>query len=296
MGKRKGRARRCGVAVVALLLIGLVAFGCAPTPDAVVVETPCVVQRLLPVVWAGSESAGTIPKLEDDAEQPLPAGSLVRTDAMCEAMLNIDGCHHIYLFFDSEMIKAACPKSSYNAGDITCAVSGSSVHNNSCGSEVRLQTTSAEIVLEGTWVWLAVIPELELALLVVGECQAEVWPVTEPEGRVLGQPVEVPAQHFLFTAPDAVSLEIATLPPRVSHPLTELPPVVHHLQLGAYVGPVRQQAARDGVPFPWPTLTASPVPADTPTPTEERPTDTAEPPAPTDMPAPTNTPLHTDTP
>ncbi len=305
MDKRKRTPRWCVVAIVALLPSAMLASGCGTGPDSAIVETPSVVQRLLPVVWAGSESAGTIPKLEDDAEQPLPAGSLVRTGATGEAMLKIGSCHPIYLFFDSAIIKAACPNSDYVGGNVTCTLSGTSIHNNSCSGQVLLQTMSATIVLEGTWVQVTYVEELQLTIVVVAEGEAEVWPVTHLEDRVLGQPVELPAQHFLFTAPDDLSREITQRPPRVSHPLRELPPVVDQLYLGTYIDSVRRQADRDQVEFPWParidtptpTLTALPTPAHTPARASTRPpTDTPRPKRGTPSPTPSATLLPQDTP
>jgi len=49
MDKRKRTPRWCVVAIVALLPSAMLACGCGTGPDSAIVETPSVVQRLLPV-------------------------------------------------------------------------------------------------------------------------------------------------------------------------------------------------------------------------------------------------------
>ena len=45
---------------------------------------------------------------------------------------------------------------------MTCAIEGTSVYNNSCGSQVIIQTPSAELVLEGTWLAVTYLPGRQL--------------------------------------------------------------------------------------------------------------------------------------
>ncbi len=249
------------IAIVGVFFIGALGSNCKG-PNIAVIQQDSQVRREHAEVWAGSAAGGTLPKLTDGSWQALSSGDMVTTDNSGEAWLDIAGCHLIYLFFDSKIIKSACQESDYDEGDVTCAVSGISVHNNDCSSEVHLQTRSADIVLGGTWVWLTYLPELELTLLVVGEGSAKVWPIREVDGWVRDEPITVKAQEFMFTAPDNRLEEIAglDLKPRWRHDVWRLPRLVQILRMNRWLEYVQERAKLDKVEFlEATTVRAAPV-------------------------------------
>ena len=247
------------IAIVGVFFIVVQGCNCSG-PDIAVIQQDSQVRREHAEVWAGSAAGGTMPRLTDGIWHALNAGDMVTTDDDGEAWLDIGGCHLIYLFFDSKIIKSACAESDYDAGNVTCAVSGTSVHNNDCSSEVHLQTRSADIVLGGTWVWLTYLPELELTLLVVGEGSAKVWPIREVDGWVRDEPITVKAQEFMFTAPDNRLEEIAGLEPRLSHGVRMLPRLVQILRMRRWLEYVQERAELDKVEFlQATTVSAAPV-------------------------------------
>ncbi len=250
------------IAIVGVFFITIVVvLGCnCGGPDIAVIQQDSQVRREHAEVWAGLAAGGSLPKLTDGSWQAVSSGDMVTTDNSGEAWLDIAGCHRIYLFFDSKIIKSACAESDYDAGNVTCAVSGTSVHNNDCSSEVHLQTRSANIVLESTWVWLTYLPELELTLLVVGEGSAKVWPIREVDGWVRDEPITVKAQEFMFTAPDNRLEEIAGLEPRLSHGVRRLPRLVQILRMRRWLEYVQERAKLDKVEFlEATTVSAAPV-------------------------------------
>jgi hypothetical protein len=251
------------VIIIVVIGIALVAGG-----DIAVVQSDFRVKCEDEVVWAGAGDADPVPKLSDDDWHDLPAGGLVKTDDDGQGIVQIKiddrECLKIYIFQRSRLQKAACPKSDYTGGNVTCALEGTSVFNNLCASKVVIQTPSADLELEGTWVAVSYLPERQLTLVTVLEGQVIVLPVLDFESRGLGQPISVAEQEFLYTAPDAALEQVGDVPTRTSVSVDELGPVVEILDIEAWMERVREKARDDDVPFapgpPTPTL----APASTP--------------------------------
>ena len=65
--------------------------------------------------------------------------------------MDIDDCLLIYVFQDSRMRKATCPKSDYLGGNVTCSEEGTAVYNNQCAAQIIIQTPGAQIASVGSW-------------------------------------------------------------------------------------------------------------------------------------------------
>jgi hypothetical protein len=243
-------------AVVGVLLIGMLAVGCTPTPKVAVIQQSAQVRCELAEVWAGASGASPLPQLGDcglaNNWHNLSADDWVTTDEDGEAWVDIDDCEIIYVFQSSGLIRAACPKSDYTGGNVTCSVEGTSAYNNACASEVIIQTPSSELVLEGTWLSVTYLEDRQLTLVIVLQGQVQVRPVLDGESFKLGEPVEVSAGQLLYTAPDAVLERIGDLPPREPLPLEQLKPLAEALALQPWLERVWERAKTDGHAFPPP--------------------------------------------
>ena len=271
MDKRPWQQRPFLALAVSALLTGMLLTGCkdrpTPTPTKVFeVQADYRVRRELAEVWAGSGDVRVLPQLKDDTWYDLSAGDLVTTDDSGEGWVKMSDCMLIYVFQDSGLIKAACPRSDYSGGNVTCAMAGTSVYNNSCASQIIIQTLSAEVVLEGTWLSVTYLEEQQLTVIMVFEGQAEVRPVQHFDARTLAETVEVVEGHFWFSAPGVRADPVAGLAAREPHPFDRLPPLIEALDLGPWLERIKKRAEADKVPFPdfppapTPTLTPTPAP------------------------------------
>lgn len=247
MKKNTNRRFLLFVIVGVLLLLA----GCDDDQVAVV-QQPADVRCELAKVWAGPGGASPLPQLTDcgssSSWQNLPQDGWVTTDKNGEAWLKIMGCQTIYLFQNSELRKSACPKSS--AGNAVCSIAGTSAYNNQCSSEVIIQTPSADLVLQGTWLSVTYLPERELTLVVVLEGKVQVRPVLDLESRKLGESIPVAEGEFLYTAPDPALEQIGDVPPRAPGPLDQLGPVIEALGIQPWMDRVWRRAEADRVSIP----------------------------------------------
>lgn len=260
--------------------------------EAVVVQTDAQVRRERPQVCAGSGDPSALPELQDGEWHNMFAEDLITTDENGEGWLKISDCMLIYVFQDSRLVKSACPKSDYVGGNVTCSVEGTSVYNNKCAGQVVIQTLTAELEMQGTWLSVTYLPETQLSLVIVFEGAVEAQPVVDPETRTLAPAVDVPVAHFWFTTPGAQADPIAGLAAREPHPLAALLPVVEDMNLGPWLERIEARAAADNVPFPElvaeaPTALPTDVP---PTPATPPPSPATPPPLPTTPPPPPTTP------
>jgi len=297
MEKRPWSYRYYLLVAVGILLAGILVAGCGPAspppdtitpppgtltppPGEIVVVTlpPSRVRRELPEVWAGPGEEPVLPRLEDEDWHALLDGGLVTTDGNGEGWVDISQedkkCMLIYIFQDSELRKAPCPKSDYTGRNVTCALAGTSVYNNSCAGEIIIQTPSAEIRLESTWVAVTYLPEQQLTVVMVFDADEEkvdkvtVWPVRQLDPRTLDEPpVEVVEEHFWFSTPGARADPVAGLEARVAHPFERLLPLVEALDLWAWIDRIKVRADDDNVPYPdFPPFGPMPTPTPTPPP------------------------------
>ncbi|HBY96354.1 MAG: hypothetical protein M5U01_43690 [Ardenticatenaceae bacterium] len=240
------RVALVGICAAALLLVACRSRG----GQVGQVQSDATVRRELAVVRAGPASVNPLPELTDDQDRPLPAGGLVTTDANGEASVLIGNCERIFIFQNSGLIKTACPKSEVSSGTVTCSVEGTSVFNNDCAGQVVIQTPSADVSPQGTWLSVTYLSNRQLSLVMVYEGQVEVWPVLDADQRTLGEGRTIKEGFFWYSAPDAVLRPIQGLPPRQPIPFEEMPPVVEVLNLRSWMERIRARAEQDGIPFP----------------------------------------------
>ncbi len=249
-----------GLWVVLLGLTGLL-LGCDNQDPAPIAElaAPATVTALRSMVWAGESNP--LPQLALNASLNLNPGGLVTTDVNGEAHLAIAGCQDIYLFRSSQLQTASCRRSEAISGSSSCAIAGTSVFNNQCSGEIVIQTPSAEIVLQGTWLSVTYLEEQALTLVIVLESTATVTAVLNQADGSTGSAVPVGTPQFYYTMPDPVR-EVAAIPAREARPLDELPALVAALGIEAWLEDVGRRARTDGVlPEEWP-LEAAALPAD----------------------------------
>jgi LysM repeat protein len=216
--------------------------------------------------------------LENEEWYELPDGGLVTTDDNGEGWVDIsqDGrkCMLVYIFQTSELIKAACPKSDYTGGNVTCSLAGTSVYNNTCASQIIIQTLSAEIQLDGTWIAVTYLPDQQVTVAMVFDAdqtiedQITVWPVQQTDPRILGgSSLAVTEEHFWFSVPGVRADPIAGLEARVAHPFDRLLPLVEALDLWPWIDRIKKRADADNVPYPdFPPFGPTPTATVTPTP------------------------------
>lgn len=203
--------------------------------DAGGLEADAQVKREHAKVWTGPGDAAELPELDDAAWHDLEAGSLVTTDDRGEGWVQFRDCMLIYVFRTSKLRKSPCPKSSLSGGNVTCAVEGTSAFNNQCASKIIIQTFTMQLELNGTWLKVSYLPDLQLTVVEVWEGSATVWPVLNAEDYTLGDAVEVDKGRSWFTVPDDVLDEVEGLPVRES--LDSLPP-----QIADFVQPWQEPA------------------------------------------------------
>ena len=235
--------------VAGLLLSSLFLMVCQVTDSLFgQVESPFEVRREFENVWAGADPSN-LPRLTDSDWHAFQAGSWVTTDENGEGWLDIDDCLLIYVFQTSQLVKSACPKSDLTSGNVTCSLEGTSAFNNSCGSQVVIQTPSASFNLTGTWVSVTYLPQSEVTIILVPEGNILAQPVTEASTFALESPTTVRAGQFWYTMPDDRLTAIDGLQPRTPHDLSELPAVLDNFQLRPWIYRIQERARRDRVPL-----------------------------------------------
>ncbi|HUW12959.1 MAG TPA: thioredoxin domain-containing protein [Anaerolineae bacterium] len=255
MDGREWLRRTSLLLVISILLIVVVA--CVPLPPSTVEprggpptdtprpEPPFEVRREIPAVRAGLSDI--LPELTDSEFHPLHDGHRVKTDARGEALLRRDlggAICYVYLFLSSQLVKRACPKSSYAGGNTTCLEEGSAVFNG-CSNHL-IMTPSSEILVRGSWVSVTYLPDQQMTLVVVSEGEAEVRPVLDTDTWELGLPISVAPGQLLVTAPDPVrgqDFNRETLPVEALSLVTEL------LGIDAWMARASVRAEGDRVPF-----------------------------------------------
>lgn len=192
--------------------------------------------------------------LTDNSWHDIHTGARITTDTDGEAELNILDCMHIYVFKSSQLVRSACPKSVYRSGSVTCAVQGTSLFNNSCGSKVVIQTDGADISLDGTYLSVTYLPSQQITLVLVLKGKVIVQPVVSFAERTLGEPVEVSEGNFIMSVPEdrqaAIrNMEIAAAPGKAL-PFDQLLSLVSPLNLQPWLARIAEQARSDGISPP----------------------------------------------
>lgn len=261
--------------LVLLTVIGLILGACGGPDTGGGDETPeAEVQRRSAGVQTSQQGNSAFVTIDDDSWHVVQSGDRIRTDTSGEGWVRIRDCMLIYIFQDSGLVKATCPRSFYSGGNVVCSLGGTSAFNNQCSDQIVIQTDSAELQLHGTWFSVTYLPERQLTLVLVLDGAVASRPVVNTETFLLSTATDVGSGYFWFTTPGIQADAVAGLTARDPHPLDELAPLVDDLGLGPWIDRLRERAAADRVPFP--DLGAGPTPTSEP-PTPEGPTPTAPP-------------------
>ncbi len=244
------RRHRAVMVWIGFLVLVLPIFACGPGGNGTETAPDAQVRREASRVFAGSSSASVLPELADSQFHTLEDGDRVTTDSVGEALLQIRDCLRIFLFQQSGLVKAACPKSDFAAGNALCSLAGTSVFNNQCAGQVVIQTNTAEINLNGTWLSVTYLPERELSLVMVLEGEAECRAVVDPDSRRMGSASTVPSDSFWFTTPGAGADTVAGFSARQVYPLEAVGPMLDTLDLWPWWERMEQRAGADEIPFP----------------------------------------------
>lgn len=279
MSKSRSEMSRSIFVLILLLMAGLLFASCRPDPprdNGITNETTnnavannqqanqgeepktaaSQLRRYLANVWARTEAGGSPSMLNDDTWHAVKEGARVRTDKQGEGWLRVRDCMTVYVFQKSEMMIAPCSKSEYTSGSINCQLAGTSVYNNTCESRIKqiIETPTAEVTLEGTWVSVSYLPAHQLTLTMVFQGQASIRPVISMEGRRLGEPVVVKESQFWLSAPDDRRAAIADLPTAVDarqpQGFDRLPSLLDALGMNEWRDRIWKRAAEDKINAP----------------------------------------------
>ncbi len=251
-------------------MVALLVGGCGGDVGGDDDETPeAEVQRRIAGVETSRQGSTDFVTIDDDSWHVVQSGDRIRTDTSGEGWVRIRDCMLIYIFQDSGLVKATCPKSSYTGGNVVCSLSGTSVFNNQCSDQIVIQTDSAELVLQGTWFSVTYQPERQLTLVLVLDGAVASRPVVNTETFLLAEAADVGSGYFWFTTPGIQADAVAGLSARAPHPLEQLEPLIEELGIERWIDRLRERAGADRVPFP--------DFGSGPTPTSDVPTATAPP-------------------
>lgn len=223
------------------------------TTDAVLIDTDGKVGCLAETAFAADNANDTADKVTpcdtNATGKDFKKGSVVTTDAVGEAYVEIPPSCRVHVFRNSTLEKSACPKG--GTGGNACVANGT-VAFNGCSANLIIGTPSATITLEGTWVTVSYVPDLELTQVDVLRGAASVTPVTDIDTGAVDSVVNLAAGQSVYTATDAFIgvAEVVELEGDARTPVATLDLYVQafdsNLTYVAYV-PTLSQAAQDGV-------------------------------------------------
>lgn len=199
--------------------------------------------------------------LTDNDWHDLRSGDRISTDGTGEAEVNIVNCMRVYVFKASRLVRAACPRSAYESGSVTCAAAGTSLFNNSCGSRVVIQTDTAEISLDGTYLSVTYLSAEQSTLVWVLKGQVEVRPVVAFEARTLGEPVVVTEGNFMLTTPEGRLSDNLGIRSGTPTPVDQIQRLATAFKLQPWLERIVEQAKADNIPVPSLSRTMDFVPS-----------------------------------
>ncbi|HWQ84734.1 MAG TPA: hypothetical protein VN363_09215 [Anaerolineales bacterium] len=220
------------------------------TPEIVLpTDTPDVtfqIQRQAARVLFGA--ADPLGELTTNDAQPFQEGSLITTDPQGEALISgeLEGeqCS-IFVFFNSQLRKSACPESALTSGNASCLESGSAVFQN-CANHL-VMTPSGNAQLLGTWVQVVYLPEQRMSAYVVADGRVQVQPIDQQ--GLAGNWTTVRPGEFYYTSPDMAESAVPTLPRRQVLSWDRLPALVQFYNLTDYIGRGTERAVRSGFAY-----------------------------------------------
>ena len=206
-----------------------------------------VSQRNATVTVTTPQQTSTL--LTDNAWHDLHDGDRIATDTNGEAEVSILNCMRVYVFKNSQLVRATCPKAAYQSGSVACAAAGTSLFNNSCSNKVIVQTDTAELSVEGTYFSVTYLPTEQLTLVSVLEGKVNVRPTID-EGTSAAS-VELTQGNFLIVIPEEKKAVFSNLDSDVLSgkpvPLDRLRGIAVRLKLEPAFSRIGEQARADGI-------------------------------------------------
>jgi len=185
--------------------------------------------------------------LGDEDWHKLPPYSEITTDDAGEGELRIAGCMLVHIFRQSGLTTAPCSKERYMSGSIICALAGVITFNKWCNDKVIIETSSARMELEGTWVAVTHSPKERVTVTIVLEGKARIWAMENKE--VIGEPVNVEKGQFWFNGPGKEPGNVSGVSARQPQSLKQLPAVTKALQISDAVKIIENRAKKEKIPF-----------------------------------------------
>jgi hypothetical protein len=197
------------------------------------------------VSWKGEGDEHFV-SLPDNQWYILPNHALVNTDENGEGVLSINGCLLVHIFRSSGLKTSSCSKTQSMSGSFICSIAGVSAFKNRCGDKVTLETSGVRIVLDGTWLAIAYLPDHSTVTIVL-EGRVRVWPIEE--GETVGEAAEVTEGQFWFSRPRKLSGDAVNgVAARQPQSLTRLSAVKDVLKISPWLGSIESAATKDKVP------------------------------------------------
>ena len=227
----------------------------SPTPTQF--EFTFTLVRQLDGVFSGA--ADPLQPFSGEDPQPFPEGFQVFTDLTGEGLLegDLEGktCR-IFVFSSTRMQKKACPRATFETGNISCVEEGSAVFSQ-CSNHL-VTTASGALQLVGSYVMVTYLPESQVSVFMVSDGEALVRPVTDAESYSMGNETLITAGNFYYTAPDPVMPAIPGLPPREGLSFDRLPALLQQYDLSTWVERAFDRSSEVDVTFPDPELVYGP--------------------------------------
>jgi hypothetical protein len=183
-------------------------------------------------------------------------GDSISTDEFGEASLIFGECAKVFIYQNSGLMKRACPRADIQGANLAGCVRQGTASFNECASKVRIQSDSAQITLDGTWVSVTYLEQWQLTVLLVFEGKANANAVTDFESWKLDEEsTHVPTKYFWFSVPNDKLKEFKALNvglvPRRAYPFERLPELLGNENLKMpSLRPVEERAVAAGVVTP----------------------------------------------
>lgn len=198
--------------------------------------------------------------VEDNPNKTLVSGgTTIDTDANGEGLLEGIGEENtcrVYVYRDTQLSKRACPRADYEGSNYVCVEEGSASFQN-C-SNYLVMTPTGEAQMRGTWLLVTYLPVDRVTVFTITEGQARIFPVVDGSNGELGEPVDIQAGQFLYTAPDQVLNQIEGLPARTPLPQEQLPGLLQYYDLGRWLDQAFVRSIEAAAPLPDPKLLYGP--------------------------------------
>jgi len=204
------------------------------------------IQRQAPQVFFGP--GDPLDEIASNDAQPFPEGDLVTTDLQGEALIagELDGeqCR-IFVFFNTQLRKSACPESGLVSGNASCVENGSAVFQN-CANHL-VMTPSGQAQLAGTWLQVFYVPDQKMTAYIVADGRVRAAPIDD-QGQTLAWTTIQPGE-FYYTTPDLTQPAVPGLPRRQPVSWDRLPALTQFYDLTDWFERSYRQVSGENLDF-----------------------------------------------